>query len=91
MSVPKNLTCAEVGALLVVVGQRMMDHGVAADVVLQLDTYTDPDETLGELIRELQDAEPYDAIDDDRAAEILRLTLEEAIDFNPANPEQIYD
>lgn len=88
--IPKNLTCAEVGALLVVVGQRMMDHNVAAEVVLQLDTYTDPDEVYDQLVAELRDAEVYESIAEERANQVLQLTLEEAINFNPANPEQSY-
>lgn len=82
MAIPKNLTHEEVGALLIVVGQRMMDHSVTADVVLALDSYSDPDETLIALIKDLQGAAPYDAISDERAEEILKLTLEEAINFN---------
>lgn len=88
--IPKNLTCAEVGALLVVVGQRMMDHNVAAEVVLQLDTYTDLDEVYDQLVAELRDAEVYESIPEERANQVLQLTLEEAINFNPANPEQSY-
>lgn len=83
--IPKNLTVAECGALLVVVGQRMLDHDVAADVVLMLDTYTDPDDEREKLVDEMVRADWTGLLHHKRAQELLQLTLEEAITFNPAD------
>ena len=80
--IPTNLKHEEVGALLIVVGRRMMDHDVTADVVLDLGTYSDPDETLTELIKEIKDEMIYDDVSDERAQLLLGITLAEAITFN---------
>lgn len=80
MAIPKNLTHEECGALLIVVGRRMRAHSVTADVVLDLGTYSDPDETLIELCQELSDEANITL---PRSREILeKLTLVEAVSYN---------
>lgn len=80
MALPENLTHEEVGALLVLVGQHMLKHDVTAYVVLDLASYSDPDETRAEFLCQLQDLLPE--LSEDRAYELLGITLVEAVIYN---------
>lgn len=80
MSLPKNLTHEECGALLLVVGRRMMKHDVTADVVLAFDSYSEPEEAEREVTQELADECNLTL---PRATDIVQqLTLVEAVSFN---------
>jgi hypothetical protein len=83
MTIPINLTCAEVGAFLVAIGQHMVDNDVCAAAVLDPECLKD-DEYASELIGNIDDAEWHMGVSCERANELLQLTLEEAINFNPA-------
>lgn len=84
MTIPANLTHAEVGAYLVAIGHHMVEHDVCADAVLAPDMLKDL-EYAENLAGEMVMANFYGTLDTTRALDIVTsLTLAEAIDFNEA-------
>jgi hypothetical protein len=82
MTIPKNLTHAEVGAFLIAVGRHMVDHDLAAETVLCWDSYSEPEEARLEFIKRMNEAHWGEEITEYRGLELLALTLEEAITYN---------
>lgn len=79
MTIPKDLTYEEIGALLVAVGKHMIDHDVCAEAVLD----HMPIELCDELGRSMSDEAWSGYLDRERAEHLLRtLTLQEAIAYN---------
>jgi hypothetical protein len=82
MTIPANLTHAEVGAFLMAVGQHMIDHDVCAEAVVQPEDVRDNLPYAENLAHSMIDAYIYLPMHPGRALEILQsLTLEEAIAF----------
>jgi hypothetical protein len=82
MTIPTNLTHAEVGAFLMAVGQHMIDHDVCAEAVVQPEDVRDNLPYAENLARSMIDAYIYKPMHPGRALEILsNLTLEEAVSF----------
>lgn len=82
MTIPTNLTHAEVGAFLAAVAVNMMDYDLAAETVLCWDSYTDPEDAMHKFAERIAEQDVYGDLTLERAEELVQLTLAEAISFN---------
>jgi hypothetical protein len=82
MTIPANLTHAEVGAFLIAIGQHMLDHNVCAEAVIQPELIQDDLDYATNLAEVMHNVNEYEDMPEERCLEILNnLTLPEAISF----------